>query len=165
MLDDRDREALMATVGAAEDQPKPEPKRKHITNLSTDLDKQDPEKIGKFIVGLAGASKDRAMVLVDEHVQRVFDAHKLSKVQAAAQGLDEAAKKKHNADLWNAVQTLRGQVKKVVRDGFKVTIAAKVRKHTVDKEISEDAEFTEFLNSPALKAAFEAYKAGEAAAS
>jgi len=158
-----ERAHLLASVGAppeaieqaAEQEQQPaSPKRKKREPVSTSLE-QDQDAVVADIVARAGVDREAALKLVDEHVQRVFDANKVSKLEAAARGIVSTD---HNKALWTSVQNLRTALKVKVRAHYKGTIAAKVRKTSAQAQENDDAEFQAFIASDALATAFEAWK-------
>lgn len=90
-----------------------------------------PEVVGfdfdatlKRIIGKAYASKDKALALCDEQGKTYFDTLKVSKVQAAARGLDKTA---HNKRVWDDSQKIVTTLKRMVRDHYRVTsVKAKI---------------------------------------
>lgn len=115
----------------------------------------DVPTIVSAIVARAGADRDMALTLSDDFAQGVFDANKVSKVQAAARGIEASS---HNKALWTSVQNLRTALKKAVRDHYKGTIAAKVRKTSAQASTKDDEQFQMFVQSDAIMTAFEAWK-------
>ena len=158
-----ERAHLLEAIGApteaveAEREPdKPKPARKAKTKEpSHDGLEHDVSAIVSSIVARAGADRDMALSLGDEFAQGVFDANKVSKVQAAARGIESSS---HNKALWTSVQNLRTALKKAIRDHYKNTIAAKVRKTSADAEDKRDAQFEAFIASDAIMTAFETWK-------
>lgn len=158
-----ERAHLLEAIGApteaveAEREPdKPKPARKAKTKEpSRDGLEHDVPTIVSSIVARAGADRDMALSLGDEFAQGVFDANKVSKVQAAARGIESSS---HNKALWTSVQNLRTALKKAIRDHYKNTIAAKVRKTSADAEDKRDAQFEAFIASDAIMTAFETWK-------
>jgi hypothetical protein len=73
------------------------------------------EHVSRILAKSAG-NQDKAMKLVDDHVQAEFNRLKLSKIQAALQGADSA---EHNRNAWAHVQKLRGSMKAKVRGEFR----------------------------------------------
>lgn len=72
-----------------------------------------------FAQAIQKRDRDSALAWCDEFGKARFDAQKLSKQQAFAQGMDLAGKSQHNRDLWNDVQTRVGRLKTEVRKHFK----------------------------------------------
>jgi len=78
----------------------------------------------KRIIGKSYADSKKAMRLCDEEGKRYFDTLKVSKVQAAARGLD---KEQHNKTLWADAQKIVTTLKRMVRDHYRVTsVKAKI---------------------------------------
>lgn len=90
-----------------------------------------PEVVGfdfdatlKRIVGKSYADKAKALSLCDDEGKRYFDTLKVSKVQAAARGLDKTA---HNKRTWDDSQKIVTTLKRMVRDHYRVTsVKAKI---------------------------------------
>ena len=161
-----ERAHLLAAVGAPpeaveqaaqEEQPeRPKPARKKAkAKESTTSLEQDVEAVVRSIVERAGADRNAALDMCDEHAQAVFDANKVSKLQAAARGIESST---HNKALWTSVQTLRSTLKTGVRKHYQTTIAAKVRKTSAAAQDTRDEQFEAFIASDALAVAFEAWK-------
>ena len=78
----------------------------------------------KRIIAKAYADKTKAMSLCDAEGKAYFDAHKVSKVQAAARGLDKTA---HNKRAWDDSQKIATTLKRMVRDHYRVgSVKAKI---------------------------------------
>lgn len=157
-LTEEERALLMEKVAPAAEVPVDKPKRERKASAkaaSTDLDKQDVDVVAANICERAGADREQALALVDDHVEAVFKAHTMSKVAAAANGID---KTEHNKALWSQVQTLRSALKTKVRAHYNGTTAAKVAKHTASKVDADDALIQTFVQSDAFMAALAMFK-------
>ena len=163
-----ERAALLAAVGApaeaveqAAAPEKPKRTRKDKTKENTSLE-QDVSAVVASIAARAGADREAALDMVDKHVQSIFDANKVSKIEAAQRGIESS---NHNRALWTSVQTLRTQLKTAVRKQYAGTIAAKVRKTSAVAQEKRDAvtdeDMERFLASESFKAMFAEWKAGE----
>jgi hypothetical protein len=163
-----ERAHLLAAVGAPPEaieqaveqeqqpeQPKSTRKKAKVKEVDNTSLEQDADAVVRSIVERAGADREAALRMCDEHVQAVFDANKVSKVEAAARGLVSTD---HNKALWTAVQTLRTTLKTKVRKHYTSTIAAKVRKTSAAAQETRDNAFEAFVSSDAFMAAFEAFK-------
>lgn len=76
------------------------------------------------IIGKSYADKEKALSLCEAHGKAHFDTHKVSKIQAAAQGLDKTG---HNKRAWDDAQKMVVTLKRMVRDHFRVTsVKAKI---------------------------------------
>lgn len=162
-----ERAHLLAAVGApaeaieAEREPAPEveaekPKRKKQAQAPTHEGlEHDVPTIVQSIVTRAGADKDMALTLCDDFAQGVFDTNKVSKVQAAARGIESGA---HNKALWTAVQNLRTSLKAGVRKHYTNTIAAKVRKTSAVADDKRQQVIEAFMASDAFVKALEVFE-------
>lgn len=84
----------------------------------------DFEATLKRVIGKAYADKDKALSLCDEHGKTYFDTLKMSKVQAAARGVDKTA---HNKRVWDDSQKITTTLKRMVRDHYRVgSVKAKI---------------------------------------
>lgn len=96
----------------------------------------------KRIVGKAFADKDAALRMCSEEGTRYFDLLKLSKVEAAARGLNKTA---HNKQTWDDAQRIVTALKSAVRDHYRVgSVKAKIAasKNALPQEVrdlSDDA--------------------------
>lgn len=162
-----ERAHLLEAIGApteaveAEREPdKPKPARKAKTKEpSHDGLEHDVPTIVSSIVARAGADRDMALSLGDEFAQGVFDANKVSKVQAAARGIESSS---HNKALWTSVQNLRTAIKAAIRKHYSTTIAAKVRKTSAAADDKKQARIEAFIASDAFMRAMEVFeKEGE----
>lgn len=78
----------------------------------------------KRIIGKSYADKTKALSLCDAEGKAYFDAHKVSKVQAAARGLDKTF---HNKRAWDDSQKIVITLKRMVRDHYRVgSVKAKI---------------------------------------
>lgn len=78
----------------------------------------------KRIIAKSYADKTKALSLCDAEGKAYFDAHKVSKVQAAARGLDKTA---HNKRAWDDSQKIVTTLKRMVRDHYRVgSVKAKI---------------------------------------
>lgn len=71
----------------------------------------------KRIIGKSYADKNKALSLCDVEGKTYFDTHKVSKVQAAARGLDKTP---HNKRAWDDSQKIVTTLKRMVRDHYRV---------------------------------------------
>ena len=89
------------------------------------------EKVATEILAKARGNYDTAKVAADKWAQTEFDKVKLSKVQAAALGVDKA---KHNKDEWQRIQREKEKVKSAMRKVARGHVATKIATTTSKKE-------------------------------
>lgn len=78
----------------------------------------------KRIIAKSYADKAKALSLCDAEGKNYFDTLKVSKVQAAARGLD---KTRHNKNTWDDSQKIVTTLKRMVRDHYRVgSVKAKI---------------------------------------
>lgn len=88
------------------------------------------EMLVQAILAKSKGDKATALRIVDVQVRAEFDRIKLSKLQAAAQGLTTDGKTEHNRNAWARCQKLGEQMKAAVREHHRVNggfVTAKIR--------------------------------------
>lgn len=108
-----------------------------LADLAADAAEVDPsgpavtvELLVQTILAKSKGDKATALRMVDAHVQAEFDRIKLSKLQAAAQGLTPEGKTEHNRNAWARCQKLGEQMKTAVREHHRENggfVAAKIK--------------------------------------
>lgn len=105
----------------------------------------DADVLVQAILSKAHGDRAVALRLCEEAAQQEFNRIKLSKLQAAAAGLDAAGKTAHNRAAWAHCQKLAEQLKTAVRRHFREHggfVAAKIR---TGKRGKDDGDITTFL--------------------
>jgi hypothetical protein len=112
------------------------------------------EAIVKRILDRAAGNREKALKLVDEHIQAEFDRIKLSKMQAATKGLDEKGKSEHNKAAWKHCQQLREHIKTEIRAAFRDSggfVKAKIKKGSKATNPELDAFMLQHQDSEILR--------------
>lgn len=109
----------------------------------------DVDSLVQVILAKAHGDRGVALRLCEELARQEFDRIKLSKVQAAAAGLDAAGKTAHNRNAWAHCQKLAERLKTAVRRDFREHggfVAAKIRSRTPGP-LGERPEVQAFLEA------------------
>jgi hypothetical protein len=114
-VDDAQEVILGAAPDVIEEQPDEvvTPVKASVTEGDVDLD-----ATLKRIVAKSFADQKKALSLCDAEGKTFFDWHKVSKVQAAAHGLNKTV---HNKRAWDESQKITMTLKRMVRDHYRVT--------------------------------------------
>lgn len=100
------------------------------------------DTIATELLTKAKGNLDTAKQLSENWAKVEFDKTKLSKVQAAALGLDEEGKKKHNKDEWARVQRMRENINTAMRRQSRGYVRSKI---AANKEAASNPQLDAFL--------------------
>lgn len=115
-----------------------------IDELVEDMPEGDNAKALAAILAKAKGVRETGEKLVDAHIDAVWATRKLSKLDAARQGLVAS---EHNRAAWAQLQTLRGEMKAAVRKASRegAHVAPKIADHSKRKDAARSPELDAFL--------------------
>lgn len=113
-----------------------------VKEVKVEKDDSDAARIGADLLKKARGNMDTAKQLSEKWATDEFNRVKLSKVQAAALGLDNEGKSKHNSSEYKRIQAERERINNAMRKLARGHVATKI---ATKKEASGNPALDAFL--------------------